>query len=155
MVGTWRRYAGNSDLLLIGASAGQSPLIHALDIGLSVKHHKLADGDLNPMLEMRDYLSQKHRDFLNDLSERRSLYEYILSSKNGSWSNSYNMAIEELKCFRDTHIQLTALYIIEQSIKDRSGSPSSESFVGTGGTDLVKFLKQSRNETNQAKIDNV
>ena len=130
-------------------------MIHALDIGFSVKHQKLSNSDLNPMLEMRDYLSQKHRDFLDELSKRKPLCVYILSSKNESWLNSYNQVIEELKCFRDTHIQLTTIYIIEQSIKDRSGSPSSESFVGTGGTDLVKFLKQSRNETSQAKIDNV
>lgn len=130
-------------------------MIHALDIGLSVKHQKMSNSNLNPMLEMRDYLSQKHRDFLDELSKRKPLCEYIASSKNESWLNSYNQVIEKLKCFRDTHIQLTTIYIIEQSIKDRSGSPSSESFVGTGGTDLVKFLKQSRNETSQAKIDNI
>lgn len=107
------------------------------------------------MLEMRDYLSQKHRNFLKELSERKSLRDHILASDNISWLNSYNQVLEELKCFRDTHIQLTTVYIIEQSIKDRSGSPSSESFVGTGGTDLVKFLKQSRNETNQAKIETI
>jgi indoleamine 2,3-dioxygenase len=140
----------NSETL--GASAGQSPLIHALDVGLSVKHQKLPDSGLNPMLEMRDYLSQKHRNFLNELSVRKPLCNHILDSNNVSWLNSYNQVLEELKRFRDTHIQLTTIYIIEQSIKDRSGSPSRESFVGTGGTDLVKFLKQSRNETKNAKI---
>ena len=70
------------------------------------------------------------------------------------WMQNYNLIIEELKYFRDVHIQLTTLYIIQQSIKDKNASPTKESFVGTGGTDLVKFLKQSRNETIQAKIQN-
>jgi indoleamine 2,3-dioxygenase len=156
MTGTWRKYAG--------ASAGQSPLIHALDIGLSIEHKSISGTKLNPMLEMREYLSQSIRQFLENLSQGPQLRDFIYSHKdNQEWTDLFNGALEAYKTFRDAHIQLTTVYIIQQTLKDKAqghhssseviDSHSKESYIpGTGGTDLVKFLKQTRDETKEAKI---
>ena len=144
--GTWRRYAG--------ASAGQSPLIHALDVGLRIHHSQLPKSSSNPMLEMRDYLSREHREFLLELQDRVDIKEHIHKSHDSDLIHAFNETIDAFKTFRDTHIQLTTVYIIQQSIKEKNMMmEGKESVVGTGGTDLVKFLKQTRDETLSTKID--
>ncbi len=149
-IGTWRMYAG--------ASAGQSPLIHALDIGLQIQHQAVGGSGNNPMLEMRHYLSQAQRRFLESLEKAPGLRDYIQLSGNSDWATAFNRVLEAYKGFRDQHIQLTTVYIIQQAIKERAGTQSHEkpspnpSYVGTGGTDLVQFLKQSRDETFKTQI---
>lgn len=146
-----------------GASAGQSPLIHALDIGLQIQHQSVGSSGNNPMLEMRHYLSQSQRSFLESLEKEPGLRDYIQLSGNPKWTAAFNRVLEAYKGFRDQHIQLTTVYIIQQAIKERArtfehpGNQGHEtspnpSYVGTGGTDLVQFLKQTRDETLKTQI---
>nr|KAJ3415132.1 hypothetical protein HK105_001594 [Polyrhizophydium stewartii] len=157
LVGTWRCYAG--------ASAGQSPLIHSLDVGLGVHHasmpQKSSDSPatkapaVNPMLEMREYLSAEQRAFFKALGEAPSIREYVSSLSSTSAAQiEFNNAIRALKSFRDIHIQITTVYIILQQKKEAAstGAMSPKGTVGTGGTDLVPFLRQTRQETIDALV---
>ncbi|KAJ8328447.1 tryptophan 2,3- dioxygenase, variant 2 [Batrachochytrium dendrobatidis] len=173
LIGTWRKYAG--------ASAGQSPLIHTLDVGLDI-HHVPMHGTLNesnpsfstdsksslparfpskphyvnPMLEMRESLSQDHQNFLRALGNGPSIRAHIasLSGDDNTAVVQFNRAVDNIKQFRDAHISLTAMYIVLQAKKAAAaaGESSSRVCVGTGGTDLVPFLKQTRDETVNALI---
>jgi indoleamine 2,3-dioxygenase len=67
---------------------------------------------------------------------------------------AYNTALNALKEFRDAHMIIATLYILGPArraahiVTTRGG----ESLKGTGGTDLVRFLKDTRNRTNEAVI---
>ncbi|KAH9481074.1 Indoleamine 2,3-dioxygenase [Psilocybe cubensis] len=184
---------------LSGPSAGQSSLIHALDIFLGVdqySHERSLTGHTvdeaqattaaqkSAFLErMQLYMPRHHRTFLNHLSNNpRPLRALVFdaatspeSSKGGtSVLEAYNAAVMALKEFRDAHMIIVALYIIaparlyEAEVKSRSSvtqpptRPGSESeyvtekhsdnepLKGTGGTDLVRFLKGVRDQTKGA-----
>jgi indoleamine 2,3-dioxygenase len=74
---------------------------------------------------------------------------------------AYNDAVDALRRFRDAHIRIAALYIVTQSKKQcvipteapsrpseasREATPKSRA-TGTGGTQLVPFLKGARDNT--------
>ncbi|KAJ2928690.1 hypothetical protein H1R20_g8413, partial [Candolleomyces eurysporus] len=81
---------------------------------------------------------------------------------------AYNGAVQALKVFRDKHMIIVALYIIGPARRTPAGSvPSTgssgtraskekeakrEPLKGTGGTDLVKFLKSVRDQTKDALL---
>ena len=58
-------------------------------------------------------------------------------------------SLSALEQFRDGHIQIVALYIISQ--KHRVNKSQSLQAMGTGGTNLMGFLKHVRDETINAK----
>ena len=69
-------------------------------------------------------------------------------------ARAYNDAVDALKRFRDAHIRIATLYIVTQSRRQRAipiGVPSIPSEtpreIGTGGTQLVPFLKGARDNT--------
>ena len=70
---------------------------------------------------------------------------------------AYNDAVDALKRFRNAHIRIATLYIVTQSKRQRTTStevlstpnrtrPKSKA-IGTGGTQLVPFLKGARDNT--------
>ncbi|KAJ1556237.1 hypothetical protein HK096_000954, partial [Nowakowskiella sp. JEL0078] len=133
--GTWRIYAG--------ASAGQSPLIHCLDVALGIEHKSMSstssqDSKTNPMLEMREFLSDEHRNFINDLGTGPSIRAVI--NKLSDLSNDtntptdiqtmrkhvvqqFNNCVKGMKEFRDKHLQVVTKYIILQKGKSRDVKP--------------------------------
>lgn len=186
---------------LSGPSAGQSSIIHVLDIFLGVdqfSHTHVPGGTgtavstmapnvekQSPFLErMQVYMPRHHRAFLNHLKQSpRSLRAIVMaqppsfSPTDGSPCNNfspeeievrkdlraaYNASITALKRFRDAHIRIATLYIISQA---RRVQHESEALVqpvvtgedemqckGTGGTDLMPFLKGVRDRTASAVI---
>ena len=67
---------------------------------------------------------------------------------------SYNAAVDALKRFRDSHIRVATLYIVSMSRRAKEESEEAERqrekqgpAVGTGGTQLVPFLKGARDNT--------
>ncbi|KAI8903197.1 Indoleamine 2,3-dioxygenase [Gorgonomyces haynaldii] len=140
--GTWRRYAG--------ASAGQSPLIHTLDVGLDIHHRHMHETPttptpVNPMMEMRAYLPDNIQHFLLHL-QQTSIRDYCQRTQNPDLTHHFNQCVHHFKTFRDLHIQLTTVYIILQQKKQH------EKAIGTGGTDLIPFLKQTRQETEDSLL---
>jgi indoleamine 2,3-dioxygenase len=99
------------------------------------------------MLEMRESLPSEFQSFIKALYEAPNIREFCLlhaKSNTGGCIEQFNRACANLKAFRDLHLQVATHYIILQK--------KSDTAVGTGGTDLVPFLKQVRSETGEAVI---
>ncbi|CAG7936424.1 unnamed protein product [Penicillium nalgiovense] len=159
-------------LQLNGGSNAQSSLIQALDIFLGIKH-SATDGKQTGgpgfIQQMRDYMPGPHRRFLEELSARASVRPFILESPVQQPKDAYNAAVNELKAFRDTHIQMVTRYIVMASRqpnpteqgKGRTNLATASSqteeadtktkLAGTGGTDLIPFLKNTRDTVQDAK----
>jgi indoleamine 2,3-dioxygenase len=196
--GAWRQLRGGSN--------GQSSLIQFLDVVLGVEHR--AEGSGSPdggggkgngkekgkgpegvsfHQEVRAYMPEPHRRFLEDVAERypggmRKAVEGLLAVGGGEGELSleqlavreaFQTATRALAEFRNMHLQMVTRYIIIPSRQPngREGvnlatassrvkaSPAAEKkermpgageLTGTGGTALLPFLKQSRDETFQA-----
>ncbi|CAO1624293.1 unnamed protein product [Sympodiomycopsis kandeliae] len=198
---------GSVPRLFTGPSAGQSSLIHALDVFMDVDHTGLkprssrgplttrpvstTSNDARPVItadattlppdatfmqRMQLYMPGQHRKFLTHLqslsspeddeydlriSPLRTLTQSTLSSNpHHSLPKAYNTALQALKSLRDEHMRVATLYIISQATKQ----PPLEYFIedekkddekarkGTGGTDLVLFLKSCRSNTLDALL---
>ncbi|KAJ6001695.1 hypothetical protein N7522_006922 [Penicillium canescens] len=151
---------------LSGGSNAQSSLIQALDIFLGIKHSDSASGE-NFIEEMRKYMPGPHRRFLQSLAAISNIRTYIQSSADKSTEKeAYNAAVNELKAFRDTHIQMVTRYIVMAAKQpnplkqdtDRvnlaTASQATEKehhLAGTGGTNLIPFLKHTRDTVQEAK----
>ncbi|KAL3430781.1 Indoleamine 2,3-dioxygenase [Aspergillus tetrazonus] len=118
--------------------------------------------------EMRNYMPGPHRRFLEMLTRNANLRPYAMSCKLGSpVRDAYNTAVMALGSFRDKHVQIVTRYIIlasklpppantpvrinlasttQTQMKD-STEKVSTGFSGTGGTDLIPFLRQTRDDT--------
>jgi indoleamine 2,3-dioxygenase len=101
-----------------------------------------------------------HRDFLNVLSTSCPIREYCASSPIAEVTDAYNFAVGELAAFRDVHIQIVTRYILrparmmKNSQNENGGlnlavasNGKGQGLKGTGGTELLPFLKQARDET--------
>ncbi|RDB29303.1 Indoleamine 2,3-dioxygenase 1 [Hypsizygus marmoreus] len=156
---------------LSGPSAGQSSLVHALDIFLGVDQYShsssLAGSSSTTATKsafldrMQQYMPRHHRTFLNHLSSNpRPLRSIVTGANDPALLEAYNTAVLALKEFRDAHMIIVTLYIIGPSRKPAPSAGTSvirpdfekdygnvESLKGTGGTELVKFLKDVRNRT--------
>ncbi|TPX55431.1 hypothetical protein PhCBS80983_g05331 [Powellomyces hirtus] len=202
--GTYRKYAG--------ASAGQSSLIHCLDVALGIEHnpHRMArcaaaqqhipidptaktrpvdpkQPPVNHIHEMRKYMPGCHRAFITAIEHAPSIRKYINnlnathhdpttptdmdnapvhdSALADEATRVFNECVLEMRTFRDRHLQIVATYIVLQAKKKKEVGhfdrpPASQSVRvrqslqarGTGGTDLIPFLKQSRDETTEALL---
>jgi indoleamine 2,3-dioxygenase len=117
---------------------------------------------------MQLYMPRHHRAFLTHLSNNpRPLREVVLSlTKSGEHPGlmeAYNESVRALKEFRDLHMVIVALYIVGPAKRARERERERAAAVGegggegegtrrrplkgTGGTDLVKFLKGVRDQT--------
>ena len=156
---------------LVGPSAAQSSLIHVLDIFLGVDSRTseahLAKGP--PFLErMQSYMPRRHRAFLDHLKANPRPVRNIVECSNpvavpeelgvrDGLKDAYNAAVMALKRFRDEHLRIATLYIVTQARRgstpatpQHQDEPATERRPkdrGTGGTELVPFLKGVRDST--------
>jgi indoleamine 2,3-dioxygenase len=169
---------------LSGPSAGQSSLIHVLDIFLGVdqfSHSHVVGGSTPaasgsgsesnpPFLErMQSYMPRHHRAFLNHLKASPRPLRHIVTADEATLpteevqvrediKKAYNAAVTAVKCFRDAHIRIATLYIINQARRVHTRSvdlyedQEARAARGTGGTDLVPFLKGVRDKTAAAVL---
>ena len=133
-----------------GGSNAQSALIQALDIAMGIDH---GSGDKSEnagfLKEMRQYMPGPHRRFLEDLNRVSNIRQFVVEYP-GTLGDElravYDNCVLGLVRFRDVHIQIARRYILLPS--DYSKRNTGEE-IGTGGTQLVSFLKQARTETIQ------
>lgn len=158
-----------------GGSNAQSSLIQFLDVLLAVKHYSTGERPLpheerqkvsNPesafMNEMRNYMPGPHSDFLKMVEETSIIRDYVQANgdTNPELVLSYDACLAMLKLFRDKHVQIVTRYVVLQARSSnkmgststlRSGLAKSKrketEEKGTGGTSLLPFLKQCRDET--------
>ncbi|KAH7923564.1 Indoleamine 2,3-dioxygenase [Leucogyrophana mollusca] len=160
---------------LSGPSAGQSSVMHALDLFLDIDHkiqqrrypapsesNKRADHGF--MERMRRYMPGKHREYLAYLGATRPVREVAQSVP--AVREQYNAAVTALKKLRDAHMRIACLYIVTMS---RSSPPpgcpvfammqrmerqkaSQGPVTGTGGNELSLLLKAGRDATTRAVL---
>jgi indoleamine 2,3-dioxygenase len=137
----------------------------------------------NFIQEMRHYMPGPHKRFLEHVSNIANIREYVESRRSDrSLCIAYDACLAMLRALRDKHIQMVSRYIIVKSRESRSHSrsispraapqpiniatslkqshthhkdtrPGSKKLRGTGGTALIPFLKQARDETGEPAID--
>ncbi|KAK9331655.1 Indoleamine 2,3-dioxygenase [Lipomyces starkeyi] len=130
----------------------------------------------NFIYEMRRYMPGPHRRFLEQLDLCANIREYVREHKssNSALTLAYDACLAMLRSFRDKHIQIVSRYIILQAKKPTSTAPApvhtpespglfttkrdglatvvvndKKNARGTGGTALLPFLKQARDETGE------
>lgn len=164
---------------LSGPSAGQSSVMHALDVFLDIDH-KLKDrrfpepsennkrADLGFMERMRKYMPGKHRDYLAHLAATPRPIRN-LAQRTPALREPYDVAIGALKKLRDMHMRIACLYVVTMSRSSpplTSGCPVSAMMArmekqdaskkgpsrGTGGNELSLLLKASRDATRRALL---
>lgn len=106
-----------------------------------------------------------HRIFLKKMEEIINIRDYAESTSIAEVTEAYNLAVKELELFRGIHIQVVSRFIIIPSRKKNpnthsglnlavasSNTEQKKELHGTGGTQLLPFLKQSRDETKEATL---
>ncbi|KAH6987276.1 Indoleamine 2,3-dioxygenase [Ilyonectria destructans] len=127
----------------------------------------------NFIMEMRRYMPGQHAQFLNDVSIVANIREFIEDNQgNTQLCVAYDACLAMLSAFRDKHIGIVTRYIITPSkqvrARSRSRSPevtrqrlnlavasrkNQQNQKGTGGTALIPFLKQARDETGEPAVE--
>ncbi|QYT00011.1 Indoleamine 2,3-dioxygenase family protein [Trichoderma simmonsii] len=120
--------------------------------------------------EMRKYMPGPHRRFLEDVGKTTNIRSFVESRRSDhALCKAYDSCLEMLCKLRDKHLQVVSRYIIIESRKSITNenpvgnaalSPAlidpdtelSKDAIGTGGTSLMPFLKQARNETTEPVI---
>lgn len=159
----------NASYDLGGASAGQSSVMHALDIFLDVDHAlkqtrqpppsaENRRADTGFMEKMRRYMPAEHRVYLAELA-KRPVRDVVLRTP--ALCGPYNAAVDALKRFRDGHIRIGTLYIISQARStppaymggaEAFKKPSSDLSLGTGGNPLGTLLKAGCDATQRTTL---
>ncbi|KAI0155416.1 Indoleamine 2,3-dioxygenase, partial [Hypoxylon sp. FL1284] len=130
----------------------------------------------NFIQDMRRYMPGPHARFLNDVGNVANIREFVESraATDPALSTAYDACLAMLSTFRDIHIAIVSRYIIvpsrENRARSRSRSPEAvrsrqqnlatasknetrKKVKGTGGTALIPFLKQARDETGEPSIE--
>lgn len=168
--GEWHQYSGgsNAQSSLIQAFDIFLGVEHTATGEMKFSNAHLTSTKSPYINNMRFYMPGPHRRFLELLTKMSNVRSYALSHKAESdVRHAYNAAIMSLGSFRDVHLRIVSRYIIIQArrpppqlplssrmnlatatsqMKDLSESNAS-GFYGTGGTNLIPFLKQTRDAT--------
>lgn len=132
----------------------------------------------NFLIDMRKYMPGPHRRFLEDTAKVANIRAYVERHRNNSeLTSAYDACLAMLREFRNKHIAIVSRYIVIKSRESRSMSRSRSPVIqprkidiatasrqgngesvkknlkGTGGTALIPFLKQARDETGEPAID--
>ena len=129
--------------------------------------------------DMRSYMPGPHRRFLSHLTSVANIREYIDSHRSDrALTIAYDACLAMLRSLRDKHMQMVSRYIVVKSHESRHSRSlppraapnqpqplnlantqhndprtSSKKLRGTGGTSLIPFLKQARDETGEPAVD--
>jgi indoleamine 2,3-dioxygenase len=154
-----------------GGSNAQSSLFQFFDIILSIAHQSSHTGFFR---EMRQYMPPAHARFLKDVASTANLRDF--AQRNGQeerLTGAFDRAIVALKTFREIHMEIVKDYVIIPKMKQAqvdsqtvdvlsSTPPGTKAEDGaadhgvclkrTGGTPLITFLSQARDETSMTAV---
>lgn len=131
--------------------------------------------------DMRTYMPGPHARFLEHISTISNIRSFVTTNRHDrALAGAFDACLAMLRNFRDKHIQMVSRYIIVPSRESRrsssshhnrstspvqrkdsaqniaaasSASKDKKNLKGTGGTALIPFLKQCRDETGEPAID--
>ncbi|KAB8338902.1 hypothetical protein FH972_021844 [Carpinus fangiana] len=139
-------------------------------------HKSGAPPSANFIHDMRTYMPGPHRRFLQRVADVANIREYVEARRSDiALTTAYDACLAMLRELRDRHIRMVSRYIIVKSHEAQrraAAAPTSESMSkpinlantttssaetkkklrGTGGTALIPFLKQAREETGEPAI---
>ncbi|KAI1500308.1 indoleamine 2,3-dioxygenase [Biscogniauxia marginata] len=129
----------------------------------------------NFIRDMRRYMPGPHARFLHDVGAVANIREFVERRRatDRNLSIAYDACLAMLRAFRDIHIAIVTRYIVlpsrENRARSRSRSPTAvrkqlnlatasrhekhKKVKGTGGTALIPFLKQARDETGEPAVE--
>ena len=134
----------------------------------------------NFITDMRRYMPGPHARFLRDVASVANIRDFVKeNSDNHPLSIAYDACISMLSSFRDKHIAIVTRYIVlpSREVRNRNcGQPSTairpkknlaivsrngedhktkdgQQLTGTGGSFLIPFLKQARDETGEPAVE--
>lgn len=167
----YRQYSGGSN--------AQSSLIQFFDIALGIDHRATGDTKTDDssrknsfIQDMRHYMPGQHARFLEDVSSVSNIKKFVYDNRDKTQlCLAYDACLAMLSAFRDKHIAIVTRYVITPSreLRNRSRTRSPEAGrqklnlavasakanntqKGTGGTALIPFLKQARDETGEPAV---
>jgi indoleamine 2,3-dioxygenase len=136
---------------------------------------KSAPPSANFIHEMRKYMPGAHASFLVEVSKIANIRAFVQEhSYDRSLSVAFDACLAMLSALRDKHIQIVSRYIIIQSqaakkraadstepaskekkidLAHRPKGEEKKDLKGTGGSSLVLFLRQARDETGEQAVD--
>jgi indoleamine 2,3-dioxygenase len=124
-----------------GETGAQSGIIPCIDGLLGITHQ---NDQLNVYLqEMRTYMPKAHRVFLEKIEKQSRVRQYIKNQNDPELKDAYNVCVNLVNRFRQTHLSYAASYIQHQH-QMSTGNPNA---VGTGGTPFMAYLKKHKDET--------
>ncbi|KAL8691799.1 MAG: hypothetical protein Q9218_003045 [Villophora microphyllina] len=158
---------------------GEKPRYHSSSSSESEPEGQAPPSRHNFIHEMRSYMPGPHRRFLEHVSQVANIRDFVETHRSDrALTIAYDACLAMLRALRDKHIQLVSRYIIVKSRESRSNSRSlsprsapqpvksniaaatsasvsvpNKKLRGTGGTALIPFLKQARDETGEPAID--
>ena len=133
--------------------------------------------------EMRKYMPGPHARFLERVAQVANIREFVQQRRyDRELIVAFDACLAMLSALRDKHIQMVSRYIIIQSQQAKKAQPpnpektkeatkvnlahrpkldtngkvdenSKKSLKGTGGSSLIPFLRQARNETGEPAVD--
>ncbi|KAF8443459.1 indoleamine 2,3-dioxygenase subfamily [Terfezia claveryi] len=142
----------------------------------SHKHGSAPPQKHNFIEEMREYMPGPHRRFLERLASVANIRPFVDAHRdNQDLCDAFDSCLAMLRGFRDKHIQIVSRYIILQAKNAKklsteaakitqnvlstpattqkanlaSTKATKNGLTGTGGTALIPFLKQARDETGE------
>jgi indoleamine 2,3-dioxygenase len=108
-------------------------------------------------------MPRKHREFLQLVSKLPSIRAFVEKNQfNADLSQAYENCMKQLRLWRSKHIAVVSKYIVqparlaahggqngvtEKKEKEGVEADNGEELRGTGGSALIPFLRQSRDET--------
>lgn len=140
-----------------GGSAGQSSIFQSLDALLGIKHDTGESSAAGFLQDMRAYMPPAHRNFLSSLESVPPVRDFVISRRNESLKKAYNECVNGLVSVRKFHLAIVDTYIVKPSRQKptdghTSREPSNVENRGTGGTDVMNFLKSVKDTTEKALL---
>ncbi|XP_055972632.1 indoleamine 2,3-dioxygenase 1 [Sorex fumeus] len=139
-----------------GGSAAQSSIFQCFDILLGIKQVEGGESAIF-LQEMRTYMPPAHQNFLQSLETGPSVRKFVLSTDNASLQNTYNKCVKAMVSLRNYHLNVVAKYIVgparlQSKVQKTSEESSDPRNKGTGGTDIMIFLKTVKSRTEMFEV---
>jgi indoleamine 2,3-dioxygenase len=102
---------------------------------------------------MRKYMPQGHRRFIEQIESTANIRDYVQGFLlEDDITAIYNLAVSKVASFGPSRRPLRSLSHGMNLAIASSNRSSRIGLFGTGGTDLMPFLKQNRDETRQSVL---